>query len=133
MPTKETEIEQAVKGNNAPEIIRALQAVQSAPSGGSLTAIMGLFDHPSFAVREATVRIMGEYAVAKALPAIIEKSDYRKEKDRHVRQRAVRALAAFRGPKVVAALRSALGDPALNVRGDAQSLLDSLAAESRNS
>ena len=123
------DFQRAVDSDNVPSIIQALKALDTEACAERLAAIIPLLDHKSFAVREAALRVVGDLSAPGALPKILERADRRQEKDRHVRRQAILSLSSFRGPEVERALRFALGDPALNVREDAQRVLDAVTAE----
>lgn len=76
-------------------------------------------DHPEHLVREAAVAALGAVGDPIGLPAVLAALGERAT----IRRRAVVALAAFEGPEVEAALRTALDDRDRQVRQVAEDLL----------
>ena len=76
-------------------------------------------EHPEHLVREAAVAAIGAIGDPVGLPAVLAALGERAT----IRRRAVVALAAFEGPEVDAALRTALDDRDRQVRQTAEDLL----------
>lgn len=90
------------------------------PEPGAAAALTALAtDHAEHLVREAAVAALGGIGDPIGLPAVLAALGERAT----LRRRAVVALAAFDGPEVDAALRTALDDRDRQVRQTAEDLL----------
>lgn len=123
MPDRNVPLADLAQSNDVAGLVWALRNLSARAARDQDPIVVELLSHKSVAVREAAAEAARHLDTPAARDRLMELSDKINEINRRVRQEAVRSLAFFSGPEVEAALETALGDPALNVREDAKESL----------